>query len=334
MKTTLFVTLTFTGAASLLVAWNFHRDERAAVADRRLTSENLTRLSEELKNAELRLVAAEREQAALRERLGALQRKTPLGTQASARKPEATPTAAPATTVASETVAKRKALDTIAKSKQEISTLASERLRFASVYQSFFRSLALSPEQIERFLDISARQHERMTDLGQMEREGLISKDDATIAKIRADGVAAEHAAYRELLGEAGYRQFIDEQKKTTARVVMGSFAASALMAGLSINPNRLDQLVDAVASAQIPGIGWRMGDGRYATWQFDPIDWDQADARVRSLLNDAEWTIYKSQSVDRASHRLRTIAYLAKLTDDAAKKNSGVPTEARSGGK
>lgn len=152
---------------------------------------------------------------------------------------------------------------------------------------------------------------------------GAYSRTSHAITKAkRADGGAAEHAVYRELLGEAGHRQFIDDQKKATPREIVGAFAAQALRAGLPFSADRLDAVVEAMAGAQIPKTGWRRADGRFATLQFDPIDWDVADARVRPLLSEAEWNIDRFHTVERAGHRLRTPALQAKNADEARQKS------------
>ncbi|MSU23125.1 MAG: hypothetical protein EXS32_04795 [Opitutus sp.] len=321
MKKLLLASLGLITVAALLFARGVRRAEREAVAACIGIAKQQTRTMTAVEHAQSRISVAERTTAELRQKLEALKQKM----TSAALNPPATSANSAATksnqAPSSEVAARRKELEAVAKTKGQIATLAEDRLRFANVYQSLFRALRLSPEQIEQFMAISARQHERVMDLGQMEREGLIAKDDPAIARIRAEGVAAEHAAYRELFGESGYRQFIEDQKKTTAREIIGGFGARALMTGMPISADKLEQLVEAVAASQIPNIGWRQSDGRFATWQFDPIDWDVADVRVRPLLSDAEWTLYKSQAVARAEHRLRSVAYQVKRADDAQRK-------------
>jgi hypothetical protein len=236
-------------------------------------------------------------------------------------------------------------LAAVARAKAKSEICANNRRQAASVYQSFFHDLKLTPDQIEAFMKICAMRDEREAVYLEMFGERVMTAGERE--KVRAQDVPTEHAAFRELLGETGFRGLMEYNRSTAAREIIGSFGASAGWAGAPFTAAVLDRLVDVVVASYTPTGGWGWDDRMYAPWQFQPIDWHLAEPRMRALMTDAQWRIFTSenpilsstnvssfgrthmnQDSDYFSSKFRSLAYQALKGDRAAEKASAAAAQ------
>jgi hypothetical protein len=173
---------------------------------------------------------------------------------------------------------------------EQLRDLAMNRAGLMPTYQSFFAARGLSPGQIERFIAISQNRFAANQDVSALVSQGVVAADDPGVEKLRAQIKSEHDAAYRELLGEAGFGELQEIWRLEVARGLVTGFAGMATIYGAALARGQLEQLVRAVASAD---SGYQAG-GRVSS-SLDTIDWDQVDAEARPLLTDAQWEIFKN---------------------------------------
>ncbi len=309
--------------AAALTAWSGRRVQQQALAAHGASARELSVAKEQMTRIAERTLAAKQDATALQAKLK----------QARASKTKATANALPKSQAPENTgsltpeAAKLKELEAIAKTKDQFEDLADNRRRATNAYQSFFRELKLTPQQIEKFLKIREQRSERETVMGEMQKEGRITA--AEREKLRLEQFQTDHAAYRELLGDAGFQRLLDYNRSTPAREIIASFGATAALAGAPFTSIELDRLVDVVVAAYArTGSGSWWSDRMFATWEIQPIDWHLAEPRLRVMMTDAQWKIFTSQNanIDGGGttyffNKFRTLASQAYKADRAAEK-------------
>jgi hypothetical protein len=157
--------------------------------------------------------------------------------------------------------------------------LEAQRAEMHASHVRLFRELGLSPEQVEKFVDLAMQRDERLRDLAEAARaEGYAYDDPALLELFRQAGELFE-AARLALLGpeaDAKYRAFAD---KSGVAGIVSSLAGGATLAGHPLSPAQIDRLTDLLAS-----FASRSRDGDDA----DPstIDWSAAQERAKAFLS------------------------------------------------
>ncbi len=339
MKRPLYLASCAAVFVAAFIGWSGWRIEQEALDAERSRANRTASIREQIRRAEERITTTQQEKVRVHARLDHLRL---------AARALANPVSKSSSTLATESGAppptaagKLKELAAVARAKAKSEIRANNRRQTASVYQSFFHELKLTPEQIESFSEICAMRDQREAVYLEMFGERAMTASERE--KLRAQDVLTEHAAFRELLGETGFQRLLDYNRSTTAREIIGSFGASAGLAGAPFTAAELERLVDVVVASYAPTGGWGWGDRMYAPWQFQPIDWHLAEPRLRALMTDAQWTIFSTESPDSrrmnislstgrahlnedssySASKFRTLAYRAHISDRAAEKAS-----------
>lgn len=88
-------------------------------------------------------------------------------------------------------------------------------------------------------------------------------------------------------------------------------------MAGSPYTPPQLEQFVQIIANSDSRFLG-----GQDVQWHT--IDWDIADAKLRPLMSDAQWTLFKTTDSGWNQHYSRSFGAQEKATRaDAAAKTA-----------
>ncbi len=280
-------------------------------AARRATSASTLRIEE-------RLRTLEKERADLQSTLESLQTADAGTTKAAAKKA----TTQDAVTAAVELM---KADEQRQKDPQvQLRQLAAERIKLAARFGPFYWKLGLPPEQIEKFETISARHEEQRRDLyeavvaqGASVGEPLFNQLYSPLALKMDQGY---RSAVKDLLGEAGYRQFADYERELPARKIVSDVAGAAAVAGWPLSPEYAERLVGLVASTS---NNYRKG-GEVSGFE---IDWTRVDAGAAAFLSSEQMAVFKNvEPAGGAGGRFWL--HLSSLIDDARKADRKVAAD------
>lgn len=166
--------------------------------------------------------------------------------------------------------------------------LATRRAKSAATFGLLFRTLGLSPAQIEKFKDNVVRREEQQMDLLAVMRElGLTLRDPAP-AKLWVKIEPAYQAAQKELLGEPGYRQLQDYARAAEARNAVSRLAGAATVTGVPFTTQQAEQLVRMVANAS---SDYRGGGNAF----LFAVDWAMVDEEAETILSEAQMNLFKT---------------------------------------
>jgi hypothetical protein len=138
-----------------------------------------------------------------------------------------------------------------------------------SRYSALFKSLGLSPEQLERFKDLLVEKRSSTSDVRSAAREqGLNTrKDRATYEKLVADAQAEIDASIRDTIGEAGFAKYENYEKTLPQRNTVNQLEQRLSYSSTPLSSQQAEQLVAILAAADqgastnvmnapIPGMG------------------------------------------------------------------------------
>jgi hypothetical protein len=128
--------------------------------------------------------------------------------------------------------------------------LNSKRANMAQSYGAFWRSLGLSPDQIERFQGIMMDHDARMMDLDAAAQLHGPGKPDPAVDALRRETDDALRSAQLQLLGEAGYDQLQEYQRTLPVRTTVDGLAGSLALADLPLSPQQAERLVTIIANS------------------------------------------------------------------------------------
>ncbi|MSU23104.1 MAG: hypothetical protein EXS32_04690 [Opitutus sp.] len=186
--------------------------------------------------------------------------------------------------------------------------------------EPLLRALGLSPAQIDQFNKITAACAEKHWDYQAIAAAAIVPANDSTLAKLKAQADAEKADALRELAGDAIYPRLREHQRTENARKLAKSFAATEAMAGATVPPVLLAQLVQVIAN----------GSASYLAGQpvsQNDIDWGKVGAQVRPMLSDAQWASFQSDRfIGAYRDSQRTEAAIRKAVQDAGATANAKP--------
>lgn len=263
------------------MAWNEAR--RAQDTEHRLAEvgREMARTSKAIQALEQRLAAADR---------------APSDQQTPSTSLAKNETSAPALSPASARVAAmlRKFQESFNNPTAQAVRLASGRAKLRNSHGVLFRRLGLTPAQMERFQDITARRDEQKMDLNEIlrveaEANGIISAETGgAVSKLMSQVDADYEAGQRALLGEEGFRELREYGRTVETRTIASELAGAAVVAGVPFTAQQAEQLTQVLANAS---SAYREG-GEASVWT---IDWNQADEQARGILSEPQWTLFKT---------------------------------------
>jgi hypothetical protein len=151
-----------------------------------------------------------------------------------------------------------------------------------------FRTLGLSLEQIEKFEEIAARREEQQMDLLAILHEQRLTLQDPVLANLWLKIEPEYQAAQKELLGEAGYRQFRDYERAAPVRDMVSRYAGTATVMGVPFTVQQAEQLTQVMANAS---GDYRNGGQAYAF----SIDWSIVDRQAAAILTEPQLNLLKT---------------------------------------
>ena len=193
--------------------------------------------------------------------------------------------------------------------------LAARRRDLGVTYGPYLAEAGLTPAQAEKFKDIKVAAVENAMDLNSTMRARGLAETDPAVQLLRSQSEEAMHAAERDLLGEAGYQQLAEYERKMPTREFVSGLAASLVFSGDPISATQANQLTQILAEAS---ESYRNGtqaispgpnlDEPLRTRQpaREPIDSAQALARARAVLSPAQYAAFEAEII-----RNRTIIEL-----------------------
>lgn len=193
--------------------------------------------------------------------------------------------------------------------------VASRRAQITASYGPLFQALGLAPDQIEKFQAVALRREEQAMDLAAVMQSHQLAGNDPAIAALRRQADAEEQAARRELLGSAGYGRLQDYLRTLPARDMVSGLAGAAALSGAPFSAAQAEELTNAVAGASLRYQAGSVAD-------LTDVNWEEADRVARTLLSDAQFSLYQSTEPEgrggRFSSRAASIIAIARKADAA----------------
>jgi hypothetical protein len=268
----------------LVCGWKRVRAARAAESAVAVIARNRVNAEKDLRQEAARLAAAEKDRSVLQSQFDELQ------------KPKRTEKVTPPPLVVLNSLERvvKASLEKSAQREEDPKvqnlSFASMRVSLAAKYAYLFRTLGLSSEQSEKFLDITLKRVEQGVDLGAAVRAQGMSADDPVVDKLGLQMRQECETAQRELLGEAGFRQLQDYERTADMRELVRSTASAATVAGTPFTPPQAEQLIQVLANAND-----KYRSGGKASVQN--TDWDAVEAPARALLSEAQYAFLQLSS-------------------------------------
>jgi hypothetical protein len=269
---------------ALVIGWKSVRAARAAESVVAVIARNRVNAEKDLRQEAARLAAAEKDRSVLQSQFDELQ------------KPKRTEKVTPPPLVVLNSLERvvKASLEKSAQREEDPKvqnlSFASMRVSLAAKYAYLFRTLGLSSEQSEKFLDITLKRVEQGVDLGAAVRAQGMSADDPVVDKLGLQMRQECETAQRELLGEAGFRQLQDYERTADMRELVRSTASAATVAGTPFTPPQAEQLIQVLANAND-----KYRSGGKASVQN--TDWDAVEAPARALLSEAQYAFLQLSS-------------------------------------
>lgn len=170
----------------------------------------------------------------------------------------------------------------------QILWLASRRAAVAVSYGPLFRSLALTPEQVETFQTLTIRREEQAMDLTAIVRQQGLGYDDPSVAALREKADDEERAARLALLGPEGYHRLQEYLRTLPVREIVDALAGVAAVSGMPFSAEQSARLTQRLASASS-----RYQSGGAA--DIESIDWDAADRLAQAILSPEQFVLYET---------------------------------------
>jgi len=269
---------------ALVIGWKSVRAARAAESAVAVIARNRVNAEKDLRQEAARLAAAEKDRSVLQSQFDELQ------------KPKRTEKVTPPPLVVLNSLERvvKASLEKSAQREEDPKvqnlSFASMRVSLAAKYAYLFRTLGLSSEQSEKFLDITLKRVEQGVDLGAAVRAQGMSADDPVVDKLGLQMRQECETAQRELLGEAGFRQLQDYERTADMRELVRSTASAATVAGTPFTPPQAEQLIQVLANAND-----KYRSGGKASVQN--TDWDAVEAPARAILSEAQYAFLQLSS-------------------------------------
>ena len=276
-------------ALMLGLAWESIRSARVAEASLGRIRGQRVHLDADIRNAQKRLVEAERTRQSLAATLARSK-------QAPAAKPRrAGPSA-----------------NTLLRTNPKLQTLYFKSLRAQQRNNnaSFFHALGLSPEQIEKMDNLFLQAAERLMDLRwAAQSEGTGTADPAYLALQRQVNDQLD-ADTRSLIGEAAFQQLQELKRTAPVNYVVGEFGAAVAATATPLSAEQGMQLTQILASASTAYQA-----GKMAT--LDTVDWDAALGQAQGVLSEPQMMALQTKVA--SYQESQALAKLSRLVQQAA---------------
>lgn len=193
--------------------------------------------------------------------------------------------------------------------------LVEKRRDLGVAYGPFVVETGLPPDQAGRLLDIKLAAAENTMDLNSSTRARGLTESDPAVQAVRRQLDEAMQAAERDLLGEAGYQQLLEFERKMPARDFVSGLAASLVVTGDPISATQASQLTQILAEAsetyrngaQAVGPSPNLDEPmRLRQPGQEPIDSAQALVLTRAVLSPTQYAVLEADLL-----RYRTIVEL-----------------------
>jgi hypothetical protein len=156
-------------------------------------------------------------------------------------------------------------------------------------FGSLYRSLALAPDQIERFEDLMTRHQEDTLDLNAAAAARGLDDADPAVVALRGQEDEQLRAAQAALLGEAGFQQLQQFNREQPVGDIVTNVATTMALSSTPLSSAQAGQLTRFLADASSAYQSGNPADT--AT-----IDWDQVLSQAQGILSNAQYEALKAE--------------------------------------
>jgi len=166
----------------------------------------------------------------------------------------------------------------------------SKKAELGRIYGPLFHALVLSPEQVQRFKDILAGGLLRSNDIAAAADTQGLTYENPAIKKLHEESNLQTEAEIKALLGEAGFAQFKEHQRRIQVRGMVDGLA-SLVATKSPLHAQQADRLVDAMTRASSD-----YQQGKPATPKT--VDWAAVDREAKQILTPEQYAIWSRGEV------------------------------------
>ncbi len=291
------------GLAFATVAWLQARSAAGAQTSLAKLAPRQAELAHQLALDQERINAADAEQRSLQ----AMRVAKPASPTAAQSGQAKIPVLDPKLAATAEAIARTPWRDVVLEKNPELQSryLAVKRRDLGMAYGPFVAELGLPPDQAGRFLDIKLAEAENAMDLNSTMRARSLTDADPAVQAMRRQSEDATQGSEREMLGEAGYQQLLEFERKIPAREYVSGLAASLVFSGDPISPTQAGQLTQILAEAsetyrngaQAASPGLNLNEPiRTRQPGRESIDSTQALAQARTVLSPTQYAALEAE--------------------------------------
>jgi|GEM_PF-2260962 len=253
------------------IAWNAARQTRLMESERAVLAEQHRQLEDRLRSAEKRKARAEKSRADLQESADRLHNGKPAA---------ASKTAAPSPPNIQQILRDNPTLQNL--------QFAARRAQLSITYGPLYRSLHLSPTQIEKFEQNLLHREEQQSDIFAAAQAQGISTGDPAYQQLAKQIENEYQSAQRELLGDAGARELRDYDRFSVLREIVSGLAGADAMAGTPLDAAQAEQLVGTLARSARPFPNTDYPDP-------NKINWSRVAEQAKTFLRPDQLTFIET---------------------------------------
>ena len=170
----------------------------------------------------------------------------------------------------------------------------------ARKYGPLFRALDFNPEQIEKFITLSAQHAEALVDIVSTAGQQGVPLDDPAVATLMKQENDQFTSAREALLGDAGERKLRQSNRLLPVSGVVNELATTIALTAAPLSGTQADQLTQILANASS-----KYQSGGAATQAT--IDWPAALGQAQGILSPTQFAFLQDQYLGGQISQLQT---------------------------
>ncbi|HUR58362.1 MAG TPA: sigma-70 family RNA polymerase sigma factor [Opitutaceae bacterium] len=195
-------------------------------------------------------------------------------------------------------------------------TLQAERASFALRFGPLYSRLNLSPEQVARFEQRLTAASETSLDLMAASVAKGLSPQDPAVQRLGADEKSKFEADVRQLLGEAGFREYQNYERSQPARESVSQLLGNLTAIGAPLTADQMNQLTQIVANHS-PAYQ----QGARVKGTAADVRWNEVVTDAQNLLSPAQLGVLRA-----AATQFGAIQQMREITDAMMRAAPGQP--------
>lgn len=166
-------------------------------------------------------------------------------------------------------------------------------------YANLYHRLSLSPEQIRQFESILANRFQTVSDVELAARANGLTRNDAAYMKLYSEVIRPTEDQLVELLGDAGYRQYMLHEQRVPVQSLVESLSGKAAGIASPLSSEQmglLSEILLANSNAEMGASGdWvrdSIGGRSASTVGPADIDWGTAMSQLATVLPEKQFKL------------------------------------------